>query len=363
MKIYSAFVSLACCASFAQTVPDREQPAVRTQSNAVLIPALVKSADGTLVFTLKADDFRLTDNGVEQKLTLDEDNGSQPLALVVAVETGAAGARRLETYRNLNGVIAAIAGGGPHEVAVVAFDSTPHLVQDFDPEVDSAAAALNDLEKGDRDAAILDALAYSIDQLRREPLSYRRAILLISETLDRGSQASMDNALRAIGDTNTAIYAVAFSSLRADSVHQAARIYRDDTPGPAHGCMARDPNAQEVSSNRWEQAFDCLGLLAPPLRIAKLAAVAAGEGLQRNVPETVAQLTGGEYFHFENRGSLVRNLVTISNHLPNQYALSFQPQQPHPGFHAIELRLKDRPDLHVSARSGYWVDAAASAAP
>jgi hypothetical protein len=70
----------------------------------------------------------------------------------------------------------------------------------------------------------------------------------------------------------------------------------------------------------------------------------------------VAQLTGGEYFKFENSRSLVRDLLTISNHVPNRYVLSFQPQSPHAGFHAVELKLKDRPGLRLTARSGYWVD-------
>jgi len=119
-----------------------------------------------------------------------------------------------------------------------------------------------------------------------------------------------------------------------------------------------DPNAEkdEVSSNPWMKTYDCLGLLAPPLRLAKLAATAATDSLSRNVPETVANLTGGEYFKFEDSRSLVRDLVTVSNHLPNRYVLSFHPQSPHTGFHAVELRLRDYPRLRVSARSGYWVD-------
>ena len=366
MKLCAAVALLGCSAAWAQLPPNPaappaasvpQTPALRAQSTVVLVPALVRDGNGKLVFTLKADDFRATDDGIEQKLTLDDNIGGEPLALVVAVETGGAGARRLDEYRDLNGVIAAIVGGVPHQVAVVAFDSAPHLVVDFTSDVDAADAALRDLKPGDRGAAILDALAFSVDQLRPMP-AYRRAILLVSETLDHGSQTKIDDALRAIGDTNTAIYSVAFSSLKASTKHEAARIHRDDTPGPAHGCMAKDPNADadEVSSNRWGQAFDCLGLLAPPLRLAKLAAMATADSLHRNVPETVANVTGGEYFGFENGRSLVRDLVTISNHVPNRYGLSFQPQSPHAGFHAVELRLKDHPDLRVTARNGYWVD-------
>jgi hypothetical protein len=126
--------------------------------------------------------------------------------------------------------------------------------------------------------------------------------------------------------------------------------------------MGKDPDP-DATQNKAEQAFDCLGLLAPPLALAKLAAIRAAEGLERNVPETVAQLTGGEYFKFENSKSLERDLLTISNHMPNRYVLSFHPQSPHPGFHSVELRLKDHPGLRVTARSGYWADSDAAATP
>jgi hypothetical protein len=53
---------------------------------------MVRTRSGNLVFTLTADDFVLTDNGVPQRITLDQDNGGAPLALVVVIEVGGAGA-------------------------------------------------------------------------------------------------------------------------------------------------------------------------------------------------------------------------------------------------------------------------------
>ena len=83
-------------------------------------------------------------------------------------------------------------------------------------------------------------------------------------------------------------------------------------------------------------------------------AIAAFEGFQRNTPETVAHLTGGEYFKLTSAKSLDRDLHTISNHIPNRYILSFQPQSPHPGLHAIVLSLPNYKGLEVTARRSYW---------
>ena len=364
------WASAACAqAPVAAATPPTE---LRLQSTVVLVPALVRTADGKVVFTLKADDFKVTDDGVRQQVTLDEDTGGEPLALVVAVETGGAGARKLDSYRDLDAAIGAVVGAVPHRVAVVSFDSAPTLVRDFTPDMDAAAATLGHLDAGDKGAAILDGIRFSVDLLRKQPPVYRRAILLISETIDRDSQTKMDDALRAISDTNTAIYSLAFSSGKADAAHYADRelpihaggsaggiSFENAHPGPPHGCMGKDPDP-DATQNKAVQAFDCLGLLAPPLALAKLAVIRAADSLQRNVPETVAQLTGGEYFKFENGKSLERDLFTISNHVPNRYVLSFHPVAPHAGFHAIELKLKDYPGLRVEARSGYWVDGVAT---
>jgi hypothetical protein len=75
----------------------------------------------------------------------------------------------------------------------------------------------------------------------------------------------------------------------------------------------------------------------------------------------VAHLTGGEYFAFKDATTLSRRLITISNDVPNYHVLSFRPQSPHPGFHALELKVKDRPDYEVRARKGYWADASTGA--
>ena len=86
----------------------------------------------------------------------------------------------------------------------------------FEVQEQVADQVLDGLQAGDRGAAILDALRLAVNQLATQPPACRRAILLLSETADHGSQVSLDEALRALSRTNTAIYALAFSSARSD---------------------------------------------------------------------------------------------------------------------------------------------------
>jgi VWFA-related protein len=284
--------------------------------------------------------------------------------MVVDIEGGGSAVRELAKYSALSSMIESVIGDVPHKVAIVGFDSSPVLVQDFTPNVDAAAKAIDALvadNNGDDGAAILDSIGFSVDLLRKQPLEYRRAILLISESHDLGSHVTLADALREISDTNTAIYSIGFSS--GEFRHEAAKALGDSTPGPAHGCMSRDPNDPNVNlkQNPAAQAYDCLSLLAPPLRVAKAAAIAAFDGFHKDIPETVARLTGGEYFKLGSEKNLERDLHTISNHIPNRYVLSFQPQSPHPGLHAISLRVPGYSGLEVTARSTYWADAPAPA--
>jgi VWFA-related protein len=335
------------------------------RSTLVLVPTLVRTKSGELVYTLTANDFTITDNNVEQKVSLEEDTGDQPLALVVAIETGGSGADHLSQYSRLGTMVETLVGAVPHRIAVVTFDSRPELLQGFTSNVALMDDTLENLQPGDSGGAILDALAYSVDLLRKQPLRYRRAILLISETVDHGSEVKLQDALRAVSDTNTAIYSVAFSSTRGDVRHEAEKL-SDDTPGPEHGCFSHDPKTDPTvredgskgpaEESKATQYYDCLAELLPPLRLAKMAAILGMNGLRHNAPETVAKLTGGEYFHFHNQRDLERSLATISNHVPNRYVLSFQPQSPQPGLHAITVTLKDHPDLVLTARSSYWAE-------
>jgi VWFA-related protein len=333
---------------------------ISVRSTLVLVPALVKTKSGELVFTLTADDFTVKDDGIPQKLRLEENTDSQPLALVIVVETGGDGTRHLAEYRALGPLLDAIVGNVTHKVAVVGFDSEPELLQDFSANTSRATEALDQLEPGDKGAAMLDAMSYAVDMLRKQPPIYRRAILLLSETLDQGSHIDLTQALHALSDTNTSIYALGFSSSKAEVRNEASK-FNSNQPGPEHGCFSKDPNADE---SRAEQNFDCLAQLLPPLRLAKMAEIATRNSLRKNVPETCARLSGGEYFSFKDAKSLQRGMFTISNDIPNRYVLTFRPQQPHTGLHALAVELTGRSELRVDARTEYWVDdAPAPSAP
>lgn len=394
----AAVIAVASCFGQDAQRNGTDQNLVRSRTTVVLVPALVRTKTGELVYTLGADDFKLTDDGVPQTLTLEADSGAAPLALVVVVEVGGAGARQFKRYPTIAPPVApmlvSLLGNVRHRVAVVTFDSRPTLLEGFTSDTEEAVEALRSLEPGctrqdhhdnctgphpvhdkplgDNGAAILDSLSYAVELLRTQPAAYRRAILLVCETLDRGSITTIAQAVRDVTDSNTTIYAVAYSTAASEAKHFADRQLPSKVGGPApigwltlsnphpnppHGCMGKDPNPDpDGARTRWAKAYDCLVQLAPPLGLAKMAAIATVDGLKTNVPETVARLTGGEYFKLGSEKQFEDDLVAITNHLPNRYVLSYHPQSPHPGIHQIELKLPEYEDLEIIARTSYWAD-------
>src|SRR5262249_62240997 len=97
--IFVFLLGLSCAAAVgAQTAeqssdsserqPASQAPPLTVRSNLVLVPVLVKTKAGEPVFSLAADDFILTDNGVPQSLRLWSDTQSQPPPLALLVPTG-----------------------------------------------------------------------------------------------------------------------------------------------------------------------------------------------------------------------------------------------------------------------------------
>ena len=356
IKSLSSLIFLLCLTSVCIAQESSAgQPTVTVHSNLVMVPVFVNTKGGHVVFDLKAGDFLLTDNGVSQLLTLEQDTDSQPLALAIVVETGGAGASHLADYQQLDSVLDALIGNLERRVAVIGFDGTPHLIAPFTTKTEDASKALATLSGGDRDAAILDAVAFAVAQLREQPARYRRAILLLSETIDQGSKTTLNEALHLVSDTNTAIYTFAFSSTRSAVSHEASKLSSDD-PGPAHGCFSRTGADSEYEGHYSKQVLDCISQLAPPLRLATMGFLTARNALRTNTAESLAQLTGGEFFHFHDAKDLKAGLIALSNDIPDYYVLSFQPANPTLGLHALHVSTKGRPQRVTKFRREYWID-------
>jgi len=353
--VRSAILLLCAATPCVAQQDEMHLPTVSVRSTLVMVPVLATNAEGNVVFGLHADDFYLTDNGLPQEVSIEDDTDSQPLALAIVTETGGAGAQHLADYQGLDAMLDALVGNVDHQAALISFDSAPHLVVPFTPDTETASRGLATLSEGDNGAAILDAIEFAVEQLRAQPPKYRRAILLLSETVDQGSKSSLNDALRLVSDTNTTIYSLAFSSTRSAVSHEVSKISSKD-PGPAHGCFSKKGTDAEYEGHYSKQMLDCISQLAPPLRLVSMTFLAARSSLRKNTAESVTELTGGEFRRFHDAKDLRAGLFAVSNDVRNYYVLSFRPTNPVPGLHALQVVARNSSRIAVKSRTQYWVD-------
>jgi len=300
-----------------------QETTLHSQSNVVLVPTLVKDQHGGIVYGRQAGDFVVEDDGVGQPARLDEEPEGQPVSVVVAIQRGRRASYEFPRIQGLSTMLDPLFSLGTARVALIEFDSEVHVTRDFTKDGSLIDADLQNLQPGDAGAAILDAIDYAVNLLKKEPDGRQRVLLLISETRDHNSALhnKMPAIVAALGDSNTLVYTLSFSPSLSNIL---------DT--------GRGNNKSEMTPSP--------DLLAPLVMTVR--------AMEKNVPKTVAAMTGGEYELFETRKKFEVRMNDFTNHLHSRYQLSFTPRNPHPGLHQIRVRLKDSANGTVLARTSYW---------
>jgi VWFA-related protein len=288
----------------------------------VLVPTLVTDLTGEPVFGLSAGDFAIYDNGVEQKIQVDETLRSEPISVVVAIEKGHSADETLDKVKRVGSLLYPIVGEGKGEAAVAAFDSKPVLMHNFTSDLDLVTAALNRISVGDYNAASLDAISYSTGSLEARPQTNRKVLFLICEPNDRGSSATIPEVIRKVERSNVLVYGAAYKPGAAASMNKLGQTIADPTSHPVN----------------------LFGIFSTLAKSAK-----------ENVPETIAEMSGGEYYVFNDEKKLEDRMADVNNHFFNQYLLSFTPKKLSPGQHTLRVEVRGRSDVVLSARTGYWV--------
>jgi VWFA-related protein len=339
----------------AQQVPPDTQAKLKVQVALVNMPVTVRNAKGEMVDNLEARDFRITDNGVEQKIS-HFDLGGDPLSLVILIETSSRIDPLLPGMRKTGILFTQTVMGPEGEAAVVGFNDAVDKLQDFTSDGDAIENVVTHLETGTSGSRLYDAMAVGVDMLSgRMPQptadrpGRRRVMLVMSETVDAGSEAKLGEVLRKAQLANVTIYSVGLSTTRSEWKGKPR-----DTPAPIGppGVMTLPPPPGTVQTPPGEvtssSGVDLLGL-------AIWAVEHADNKVKDHAMEVACTATGGAHLSTYKDRSIEKVIDEIGGELHSQYTISYAPTDSAAvGYHEIRVDV-DRKNLKVRTRPGYYV--------
>ena len=310
----------------------------------VVAPTTITDSKGRFVDGLTPEDLILYDNNVPQATQMDW--MLYPISLVVAVQTSSNSGAVIDKLGGSGILFTQLLAADAGETAVISFSDQVKVHQQFTSNPDAVIHALRMLRKESSNAQMLDAMRQALLMLEGRPAGRRRIMLLIAEKRDRGSTAKLQEVVEQVQRLNASVYWLTYSPFlepftvkpktAEDLKPEAERIKirrcalcppPDDTPVPAD-----------------------LGPGSPVYGIGELIRLR-----QPDLAGLFTNTTGGRTLGFLKKHALEQAIQLVSEEIHRQYILSFEPKRGEPGkFHPIRVAVKNRPELQVKTREGYW---------
>ena len=328
----------------------QKPPSIRVRVNLVSTPAVVHNTQGELVLDLTQDNFRVSDNGVAQKIEGFELGGA-PVSVAIVMETSSRVQALLPAVRRTGIVFTQTVLGESGDAAVIGYNDQVEKLLDFTSDRDAIEKTINQLPEGTSGARLYDALAQAVSMLRDRPETRRRVIVSVAEATDTGSEEKLGAVLREAQLANITIYSVGLSSTAAEvrgPQKQNAPI--SATPPGTFGLPPMPGTPQTPSSEQQRQGnVDLLGLAVWVVQHATATV--------RDHPLELATIaTGGLYQSTLHDSEIQPAVDAIGGELTAQYTLSYRPTGTGAGdYHEIKVEVVNRRGLKVRSRPGYYL--------
>ena len=257
----------------------------------------VSDKKGRFITNLTKNDFEIIEEKKPQAIVEFVAESDLPLRLAVVIDTSNSIRERFKFQQEaavefINSVMR------PQDRAVVvSFDTGPELVADLTHDTAKLAQAVRDLRPGGG-TALYDAIFFaSRDKLMQDqPMhKFRRAMIVLSDGEDNQSRYTRDQALEMTQKADVVMYAI------------STNISRISTDGD-------------------------------------------------KVLKYFAEETGGLTFFPFKVQDLAQSFENIANELRHQYSVLYRPEPARTDgkFHEVTIKVKNRKDLIVRARKGYY---------
>jgi VWFA-related protein len=324
---------------------------IRVRVALVRAPVVVIDGKGEPILDLEQKDFRVLDDGADQAIE-SIDLGGEPLSAVLVFETSSRIAPLLPAVQKSAIIFTQTVVGPSGEGAVLSYDDSVNRLLPFSSDNDKIEKTIANLKPGNSGARLYDALSTAVGLLRDRPAERRRAIVVVGEASDSGSEEKLGRVLREAQLSNIVIYSVGLSTTAAGLRSQPSQSGpAPATPpgtfgGPPMPGTAQTPTSQQQYGGN----IDLLGLAEWAVRNA--TAVVKDRPL-----EVAATATGGTYQSVFRDSKIETAVDAIGGELNSQYMLSYHPTgSDSPGYHQIKVTVS-RPGVKVRTRPGYYLEA------
>lgn len=287
---------------------EQAPPTFSTEVRVVNVLATVTGQGGRVISDLTEDDFLLYENKRPQTLRYFSRESDLPLTIGLMVDTSMSQLRVLDAERGASyRFLEVVLRPDKDRVFLVQFDLRVYFRQPLTSSLKQLDEALAFVETPTRSelqnqsgggTLLYDAVVTAAQDVMAT-LQGRKALILLTDGVDNGSDATLDEAADAAQRADTLIYSILFSDARA------------------YGFMG-GPDGRR-----------------PLIRLSKE--------------------TGGGFFEVSKKQSIDQIFQVIQEELRSQYSLGYVSDRPvtSPGFRQIQLTTR-RKGLVVQARDRYW---------
>ncbi|MBZ5521782.1 MAG: VWA domain-containing protein [Acidobacteriia bacterium] len=334
----------------------QQTPDVKVQVKVVNVPVTVRDKHGKIVNDLTRGDFILEEDGRPQTVHYFSQENNLPLTLGLLVDTSQSQRRVLEKERNASSsFIDQMLRSEKDQAFLIHFDHEVELDQDLTSSREKLGAALTELQtpqftqtgggnspgqgpggypgrrgggRGDYHGGgtlLYDAVFLASDELMKKQTG-RKAVVVLSDGVDRGSKESLRGAIEAAQRSDTIVYSILFKD---ESEHSFAPTF-----GGRGGMGGRHGGPGGGGRGGYPQESRPDG---------------------KKILEQISRETGGRLFEVSGKQPVEKIYAQIEEDLRNQYSLGYTPDRTDPGagYHKIAVRTTKK-DLVVQAREGYY---------
>jgi VWFA-related protein len=367
--LVSAAIFLAGTASFAQQPASNGDGAANKSANAatfsadvkvVNILATVRDKHGKIVSNLNASDFTLQEDGHPASIQYFSRETNLPLTLGLLVDTSLSQRTVLDQEKSASKTFLTHILHDKDAAFVLHFDREVELLQDLTSSREKLDAALENLEtptmrspsdspgtsdpdpddrrgggrgRGMRRAGttLYDAVYLASDDLMKKQQG-RKALVILSDGVDRGSKESLESAMEAAQRADTVVYTILFKGEEEFREHRGGLGYPGG--GGMGGPMGGGGRRRGGGGQGYPQEERPDG---------------------KKILERISKETGGRLFEVSKKQPVDQIYNSIEEELRNQYSLGFAPAKTDSlGYHKLVLRANQK-DTTVQARDGFYM--------